>query len=152
MTDKGPTKAPRISKKMDTLEFTVPKDDYDTVITVNIKSLSVLVGRTIEPNEWSLVCRRKDCMSCGRDSNGDYKETTFTAHDLHCYMIAFGRRLSKLLWRKLVDSQNVDESFYVSKFGGLEDYHAQVMEDITYDVFNPDPAEKNIDLFKMYWE
>jgi len=134
---------------MDTLEYSMPNDVYDTVITVNRASLSILVGRTIEPNEWHHVCRRKDCMSCGRDANGDFLETTFTAHDLHCYMIGSTRALSKLLWHKLVDSQNIDEAFYIDKFGS-GDLYSDVMDEITHDVF--DASNANPDKLKYYWE
>jgi hypothetical protein len=136
---------------MDSIEFSMPKDDYDTVISVDKQSLSVLVGRVIDAYEWSLVCRRKECMSSGRDTNGDYIQTTFTAQDLHCYMMASSRLLSKLLWRKLVDSQSIDESAYVAKYGLYDDFLFRVMEEITESVFIPN-GTVDPDMLKCYWE
>lgn len=142
-------KRDRVVLTMDTLENTVRLDDYDTVITVTKNSLSYLIGRPIGIYEWSLVCRRKDCLSCGRDIDGLFKETTFTANDLDCYMIGSQRFLSKDLWRKLVDSQNIDEGSFVNKYGSQEDYYLLVIQDICG---QDDEAKSTPDSFKSFWE
>lgn len=133
---------------MDSEEHSI-RDDYDTVITVNKDSLSLLIGRTIDSYEWSLVCTRKDCMSCGRDENNEFKGTTFTANDLHCYMLHSKRILSKLLWQTLVESQTIDEHYYVSKYGLYEDFYFQVMKEITDKVFMPEAGH---DAILCYWQ
>lgn len=121
---------------------------WDTQISVTRESLSLLCGREIPLEEWMLISSLLDTSSWGSEEGtehfwnavdenfGTYHICTISPSDLQAYMVASKKYLSKPLWKKLVESQEMGHEECMDKYD-TEDYLGIQMREILKEIDVP---------------